>query len=218
MAQAQRRRTEQQETIQQRYQQADQILTQRLQTQGYTPPEAHEVVRIAHTLVGRTRKPKTPDLRADNPLHRRIDVNDLTSTAHALVEVYNNRERSVREILAGNPMYAGPTQAIALHEERAPAPVRVYNYSLSLTTAQGRTYNFEVTLNRDPHSVEGRGLAQQFFNMRNLPGVVVAATSGDRQVTPAEFWRAYQQVYRDVLGTTGTQASIDIHGIRHSRG
>ncbi len=212
MAEAQK-----QETIQQRYQQADQILLQRLQSRGYTQPEAQEIVRIAHTLVGRTRQPRTPDLRADNPLHTRINETDLSSTARALVSVYNERSTPVRQLLIGNPMYAGPTQAIAVREEQRPAPVRVYNYQLALTNAQGRTTNFEVTLNTDPHSVAGRDLVTQFFNMRNMQGVVVAATSGDHTVSAAEFWRTYQAVYRDVVGTTGTQASIDIHGVRGRR-
>ncbi len=214
MAQAQRK---QEETIQQRYQQADQILVQRLQTHGYTQPEAREIVRIAHTLVGRTRQPRRPDLDAGNPLHTRIQVEDLTNTSRALVDVYNQRDRRVAEVLAGNPMYAGPSRAVTVREEPRPAPVRVYNYSLSLTNAQGRTVNFEVTLNQDPHNAQGRGLAEQFYNMRNTPGVVVAATSGDHQVNPAEFWRTYAEVYRDVVGTTGTQASIDIHGVRGRR-
>ncbi|HSB47561.1 MAG TPA: hypothetical protein VLD37_06105 [Candidatus Bilamarchaeum sp.] len=209
-----------QETIQQRWQQADEILNQRLQRSGYTQQEAQEIVRIAHTLVGRRNRPnQPPDLNAANPLHRRISETDLSSTARALVGVYNQRDRRVGEILAGDPMYGGPTQAIAVREAPRPAPVRTYNYSFTLTDAQGRTTSYEVTLNRDPRSIGSGNLAERFYAMaREAPGAAIAVTRGDTTVSADEFWRNYRSVYRDVQTTTGTQASIDIHGIRHSRG
>ncbi len=183
-------------------------IQRQLTGRGYTEDQARTIVDFA-ARGARGQRVTIPATMAW------LNESDLTTARTTINQGINNPDRSRR--LVTGLLFAGPSTQIAVREEPRPSPVRVYNYSLSLTNARGQTFNYEVTLNRDPRSVEGGRLADQFFNMRNLPGVVVAATSGDRQVNPEEFWRNYQLVYRDVVGTTGTPASIDIHGIRGRR-
>ncbi len=180
----------------------------RLVGRGYTEDQARTIVDFA-ARGARGQRVTIPATMSW------LNVTDLTTARTGINQGLNNPDRA--RLLMTGLLFAGPSEQIAVREEPRPSPVRVYNYSLSLTNARGQTFNYEVTLNRDPRSVEGGRLADQFFNMRNMSGVVVAATSGDHQVSAEEFWRNYQAVYRDVVGTTGTPASIDIHGIRGRR-
>jgi hypothetical protein len=116
------------------------------------------------------------------------------------------------------PMFGGPERRLAaMAQAPIPAPVRTYTYSVSLNDAMGRTYEFEISLNRDPRRAEGRGLIAQMNTILGENTGIIAITSGERQVSVDEFRDVYRRVYRDT-SIAGSQASIDIHGRRERRG
>lgn len=208
-------------TIQQRMNQAEQVIRERLAGAGteghrYTPREIDEIIRMSRMMIGVGRqRPRSPTLEANNPLHRNIQPADLVSARDAFaaaVRATGTETSTQRAIADARIGFRGPEIAISVREVPPPTRIRTYTYSISLTDAQGRQYSYDLTMNRPLRSGRlAENLFQTIGSQEGRSGII-AVTSGDQRVATEQFARVYRNVYMD-LNIPGSEAHIYISGV-----
>lgn len=223
-------------TQEQRIQEAQPLLQQRLQSAGYSPAEAAEILRLAQRLYSIGGRPQGALIDGGNSLHRRINAQDVLAVRDKFMEVARNPKVPVRQIIIaeaevptvrpGQPRerelqrfarltLKGPDIGLSMTQLPEVAPVRTYSYSVAVRDRMGRASSFEISMNKNLRNLgEGRNLTERlhsFLRSSDSSSVVLGVTSGGRQVSLDDFRSAYFTAYSDT-SILNSNASIDIVG------
>ncbi len=212
--------------MQQRMQQADQMLTRDLSGRGYNPQQVQELLRLAHQMsqgrqvtLGPTGVQSTlnpSDLTQANLFLRAVRALPAVPVSDVHMGITRNRETGRMEDIALNvrtmdsrgrphtepyrpPHFIGPGIGPVVRQEVAPAPVRTFVYNV---TVDNTTYQVEMnTALRagGATTFENSRLAQLRGIMSDHPDQILAVTVDGRRVDQQRFVQAYSAAYIAML-------------------